>query len=684
MRANDISQWEKVYLSNRKTFPSCNKRNMEIYRSIDETEYETLDQCAEYWIKNQSHAAFVHFFIEKGKFPDELFVECINEKIKEFENKHNCKINWLKLRVMKKEYWLSPDIESDKLMDKEYCYKKDYIRRLCKKKDIQTIKYKMKVERCRQKEREEKENGKKQKEKTVETYSVPDREIIIQLGIYLNLNSKDVNVLLGMAGLPRFYIVDVVDAVSMYYLDKYHEEGIDNFKMWQEEGENRIIETKEGINRVLHIMLDEVNDRNKNHGNLRSKMYTIEINKRNIPPYRKIVYQHSLCDTVDEEIERFMEEIEPQKDREILDGNTLYITKKMNELYQKSKSNDFKTLIDQVILQKSKDSKYVSAIEYRYGYMRKLHKAMHDAIVKRKCEKNLQNMDWKFSSEQMWKYEFLKRNSSENKQEQFWEKKDEKTLQKNTEKETRIRKEDIFHIWYCKDFIEQGPWSDSKVTPGASYSLDYYIRNRPLKVEKVKIKEDGRKETLKASVKIPQTMSKTALTKFTIVTGIEDKRDKYFEAVGYGIERKPYKNAIGVKDKTRNNSYPVDRSDMLFEYVEILRDKLIEKYVENDKEKDTSILSGNLKNSFPFARMMNYITRDIQYVLEFIACREFTEWESEDDEKKKEILKKEDELVVQKERLQKTANSGYCLCFPYSIEDSEWYEGGKNDAGRRL
>ena len=65
MRTNDISQWENVYLSNKNTFASCNKRNLEVYRCIREEEYETLEKCAEYWIENRSHAAFVHFFIEK-------------------------------------------------------------------------------------------------------------------------------------------------------------------------------------------------------------------------------------------------------------------------------------------------------------------------------------------------------------------------------------------------------------------------------------------------------------------------------------------------------------------------------------------------------------------------------------------------------------------------------------------
>ena len=91
MRTNDISQWENVYLSNKNTFASCNKRNLEVYRCIREEEYETLEKCAEYWIENRSHAAFVHFFIEKGIFPNELFVDCLSGYVKTFEEKYKCK-----------------------------------------------------------------------------------------------------------------------------------------------------------------------------------------------------------------------------------------------------------------------------------------------------------------------------------------------------------------------------------------------------------------------------------------------------------------------------------------------------------------------------------------------------------------------------------------------------------------
>lgn len=61
---------------------------------------------------------------------------------------------------MKKEYWLSLDIGSDKLMDKVYCYKNGYIKKLCTKKDIQEIKYQIKMAQKTQKEKRERSKNK--------------------------------------------------------------------------------------------------------------------------------------------------------------------------------------------------------------------------------------------------------------------------------------------------------------------------------------------------------------------------------------------------------------------------------------------------------------------------------------------------------------------------------------------
>ena len=183
MRGNGISQWEYVYFSSTAhDFQICNERNWKLYRSIDEDEYETLDKCADFWIQNKSHAAFVHFFIEKGIFPNELFTDYLDNYIWEFKDKYKCKnIHWTKLHIMKKEHWLSPDVESDKLMEQKYCYKNDYVSRLCKKRYVCTSKFREKSEK--------------------QTYSVPERETIVQLGIYFNLDSKSVDLLFSAAGL---------------------------------------------------------------------------------------------------------------------------------------------------------------------------------------------------------------------------------------------------------------------------------------------------------------------------------------------------------------------------------------------------------------------------------------------------------------------------------------------------
>lgn len=664
MRTNDISQWENVYLSNENTFDSCNKRNLGVYRCIREEEYETLEKCAEYWIENRSHAAFVHFFIEKGMFPDELFTVCLNNYVEDFQKRYNCKIRWTTLLIMKSEYWRSPDIESAKLdfdIEKEidetgkekkkkkrndYCYKNDYISKLCRTKDIEIIKY---------------------KKNAVESYSIPDREIIIQLGMYLNLSSADVNSLFCAAGLPQFYVLDIIDTVSMYYLDKYHEEGIKTPERWEEEGRKRIRNVKDEINEILHTMLDENNEEV-----IKTKMYPVVIEKKDeeektkakkkkyhkkeIHPYRKITYKHSLCDTVDEEIQKFMEEIEPENETEGVEGNTFYITKKMKTFYQRNKTEDFDEIKNNVILQKDKDQKYISALEYRYGYIRKIKTVLKKAMKKGNYRKNFENLDWDFDITKPWQYKLTEK--SQNKSDEFKAEEPELTA--------LDLKTDLLKIWYCDDFIDSGVES-SIIGPSWSRScIDNYIRHRTVSL---KTRSKINSEEISESVKIPQTMSKCTLTKFVISMGIEDKRNVYFESAGYGVERNYYKGK--QKMKTEKNSYPVDRGDMLFEYVCILRDKLIEGYLKKADGKDSSILRNDLSRSFPFAKMMNYVTRDILYVIEFLAGESLMKTEKERAE-----IEVEEKLKIQKDRLKNPKNSGYCLCFPYLLESCGLYVGG--------
>ena len=617
MRGNGISQWEYVYFSSTAhDFQICNERNWKLYRSIDEDEYETLDKCADFWIQNKSHAAFVHFFIEKGIFPNELFTDYLDNYIREFQDKYKCEnIHWTKLHIMKKEHWLSPDVESDKLMDQKYCYKNDYVSRLCKKRYVCTNKFREKSEK--------------------QTYSVPEREIIVQLGIYFNLDSKSVDLLFSAAGLPKFYVVDVVDVISMYYLDRYHKEGINVPDKWEEEGRRRIREVKDSINRILKIMLDGSDDIT---GKAKTKMYSVNT----AGSCRKIVYQHSLCDTVDEEIQKFME-LETNEKNQRVEGNTFYITKRMEELYEKNKETDFNQMKDAMILQKDIDQNYMLALEYRYGYIRKVKEVLKKSLEKGNYIKNFEDTDWNFDVDEPWDYRRLAVKESE--------------IQEKSKSDFRVSKAKLVKIWYCEDFITGGP-KNRKVT-SSTYCIDNYIRHRTVNLKTKTEKSDTEKKTEK--VKIPQTMSKCALTKFVISMGIETQRDIYFESVGYGIERKPYKkyeNNLKCENKSRDNSYPVDRSDMLFEYVCILRDKLIENYIrknEKNNKEDSNILRNNLNKSFPFAKMMNYITRDIQYVLGFII------------HKKESKIGKERELMVQEDRLMNPKNSGYCLCFPYSF-----------------
>ena len=347
----------------------------------------------------------------------------------------------------------------------------------------------------------------------------------------------------------------------MYYLDKYHEEGIKIPERWEEEGRKRIRNVKDKINEILHTMLDENNEEV-----IKTKMYPVVIEKKDeeekekpkdkkkkrqkkeIHPYRKITYKHSLCDTVDEEIQKFMEEIEPENETEGVEGNTFYITKKMKIFYQRNKTEDFDEVKNNVILQKDKDQKYISALEYRYGYIRKIKTVLKKAMKKGNYRKNFENLDWDFDITKPWQYKLTEK--SQNKNDEFKAEEPELTA--------LDLKTDLLKIWYCDNFIDRvvvpcttdpksrimGP-ENSMIGPSWSRScIDNYIRHRTVSL---KTKSKINSEEISESVKIPQTMSKCTLTKFIILMGIEDKRNVYFESAGYGIERNYYKGKQKMK-----------------------------------------------------------------------------------------------------------------------------------------
>lgn len=640
MWKNSDYEWESVYridvFKNNEKYKNerlkCNKMNLKFYYNVAEKDYATLYKCADFWMKHKSHAAFVRFFIEKGRFPNEMFCDHLGKYIEEFKTKYDIKkIPWTRLQIMRSQYWRSPGVSSDKISDKQYCYKSDYISRLCNPKELDDIK----IDTMEYKKKLSKGSSK-------ESFSVPEREAIIQIGIYFNLSSKEVNELFVVAGLPCFYRVDVSDIISMYYLDMYKQEGTVRGKGWREQGEGRIREVKEEINKCLNEMLQ---------GDA-SKMRTITHKSKKTGSYPEIIYEHSLCDTINDEIRKVMEVGGSEKELH-LDGNTCYITRQMKSLYQERIEYGIDGLRD-ILLQKDKDSKYVLAMNYRYGYTRKIRNALQAGLTKGSFQKSYENIDWDFDTEIPWSYEFLDR------------------IDKSVSDQAEASKEELSRlnvprgfiqqrlvkIWNCANFIEGGPGVDID-TSDPSYCLRNYIYGR---------KKKGQRTETEAKINMnePQTMSKTMLTKFLIATGCEDKRRAYFDSVGYGIERQWYEGDHNdEKEKTEHNSYPLDRGDMLFEYVNILKDKLIERYVKNNKDQDPNIYRKNLNKSFPFAKTMNYVTRDIQYVLYIIEENRGSEKEYSID---KYQIQKEKEMLFQRDRLTEQKNCGYCLCFPYDEE----------------
>ena len=66
---------------------------------------------------------------------------------------------------------------------------------------------------------------------------------------------------------------------------------------------------------------------------------------------------------------------------------------------------------------------------------------MRDAIMKNGCEKNFENINWTFSSKQPWKYEFLKKDLSNDAQTQSDKKEEKKLSKKKKKQEEKLKKQ---------------------------------------------------------------------------------------------------------------------------------------------------------------------------------------------------------------------------------------------------
>ena len=205
--------WNNIYKLNRINSSVYCKQNQQIYNSIVQEQYKTLDDCVKYAITMGNHTAFVHYFIEKAKSQKDIFLSVLWKYIDEYDEKRkqDKKLpSWGKFKIFESSYWRTYNFECmtyEKEVLKKYVYSESLLSMW----------------------------------KNSAKNNIPNRDAIVQCCLYLGKNVEETNYLLVAAGRSTLYELDIVDAVSMYYLEKYHED-------FTVEGYEKIREVKSKIN----------------------------------------------------------------------------------------------------------------------------------------------------------------------------------------------------------------------------------------------------------------------------------------------------------------------------------------------------------------------------------------------------------------------------------------------------
>ena len=173
----------------------------------DSSNYDSIEKCVEYAIKNGDHAAFVCYIINNTMARKKLF----KKKLKQFLINNQ---EYKNFYIMKREDWI--DYNKDPESIKPISYSGLY-----KWKNDETI---------------------------------PPREAILQLGLSLGLKADQMNELLICTGNPELYLLDPYDLTVFYYCNHPFVENVSfSEKM-------RII--KKSINHIVQKVSDGYYDNN--------------------------------------------------------------------------------------------------------------------------------------------------------------------------------------------------------------------------------------------------------------------------------------------------------------------------------------------------------------------------------------------------------------------------------------
>lgn len=548
----NASNWSRVYWSNDKLcryafagrspkqiYDEYCQENREYYKQIPKEAYANIEKCVEDAIEHGNHAAFVHYFIQCAKFPKDRFAEQLEEYIAHW--KEQFQANEKQMKLLRVDFWRSPG----------FC---------CKREDLDRYVYRP---------------GMLSEWKGRSSSRTPEKDVIVQMGLYFQLNYSQVNQLLLLAGREQLYILDAADAVAMFYLNFYETKPVGGI----EELYGRILQVQNQIYGYLH----------KNTSPKR-KLVNKKVKKAPGEQLQVLLYSEKIGWNIDQEIEEYRSRLEASDRKENSPegqkqwGKTDYLTHFAMEQYGHCDTEEsFYEFLKQgeaFIFQK------------RYGY---LHKTRQFFMGERGYEKNRWGLACELTKDG-WRAEECLRDDR-------WDITGSLKRQKGTAI-VRIRA-----IWELKNMIEEFGVTDTKGSNGG-YSLHTSL-NMIEGRERLKEKEYSTPTSAPGEKAYEFWLkSKVQVARLCLAAGYEDELPRYLMLAGYW--RQDWYSMPPEKEQ-------YDKTDSLLLYALNYRDALIayhvKKWEQRNPERSADEFRRKLKMQFPMVALFMTINRDIQFVV---------------------------------------------------------------------
>lgn len=538
---------------------------------------QSIVACVENALKNDNHHAFAEFFLcaDKVKYASDLFKMMYRSKLAEATSANCSASNTIKnCMIYQSGYWRKSNFNEDA---KDYRIVNDE-----KYKKIKGLYLKIKkIKKARKEGKEVKKidiRGVKPRvlrilnkvycqENTIKAWYNPSQEKrpgkdeLVQIGLYLGWGYEIVNELLIAQGARQLYPLDIVDAVGIYYLERYKNDCL-------KKGIDKIRDTKAKINYYLNM----------------EGVGVINVSKEQIGK--------DLC-SIKKEMQQLEKEYkinDEMKSEEVMSiSETQYIT-----YYVK------KQLLNTIDDEKDFDEFYESVkgivAKKQYGYLKKTIEYMDDI---EKYKKNMYHSSYIFSC-----------NIDVNKIRNIVEASSTTPIwgqRKYRNEPNENNKIDIIDaIWDYKDIIsDREEWYRGSVPAlGTRYcTVKEMIMGRK---EEDKKKRGSQKE--KGVIYKLKNNNIKSLVKFAIATGHEDQIGEYLVKSGFREENFNERFKVRVV----NEKEKWEKMDALLAYCFTYRDSLIEAWKQKCDEKSVEIDKTKLKDNFPMIELIMTVNKEIQ------------------------------------------------------------------------